>query len=147
MSDFIQDILTMIDNAKPEDIILVFVIWTLVLLLIPMITVIKHDNLKAEIEHLEYRNKRLNEMCEEYISIVEKRSVPKPLADAPVKKENIFADVYGLSKDRFEMPKESAVAMIICPKCSWKGRVDETISTYGHTICPYCHEEFREFVR
>lgn len=67
----------------------------------------------------------------------------------PVKKEpvneNIFADVYKM--DNATVPKHGTLQMVICPRCNWKGGLDETVNTYGHTICPYCHEEFKEIVR
>lgn len=172
MTGILNEILNAIANAEPGEILMVFVIWTVMLVVFMAIYgAISRNDLRFRIKDLEYENRQLSKRSQEATQelynavssspeykkvplaeggVVKEPYIPPKVHNEPecvVPKENIFADTYGLSKDRFEMPKASAVAMIICPKCSWKGRVDETISTYGHTICPYCHEEFREFVR
>lgn len=62
-------------------------------------------------------------------------------------KENTFTEAYDLDRSKYRMPDDTTLNMVICPKCNWKGQLGETIKTYGHTICPYCHEEFKELVR
>lgn len=98
------------------------------------------------------RNKKKLDEAERLLEQKEsEQDAPAPLADestfikaTPVD-ENIFADVYKM--ENATVPKHSALQMVICPRCNWKGSLDETVSTYGHTICPYCHEEFKEIVR
>lgn len=65
--------------------------------------------------------------------------------------ENIFADVYDM-KDAVvpeNMPKspQNIDTLLSCPGCNWHGTLRETVTSYGHTLCPYCRREFREVLR
>lgn len=65
--------------------------------------------------------------------------------------KNVFADVYNMKDavvpDNVPSCPQNMDTQLSCPECNWHGTLRETITSYGHTLCPYCRREFKEVLR
>ena len=56
---------------------------------------------------------------------------------------NLLEEFNTYRQENTQQPSNKAMA-VICMDCGWKGTIDETLFSYGHTCCPYCRKEFKE---
>ena len=150
MNDIIQKILDTIANAKPEDILMAFILWTVFLLLFATVRgVVKRDKLENRISQLEAENRELSKRSQEatqelYNAVSSSPEYKKvPLSEVPPAQQkrtpNVFADTYHMTG--------AYAPKVRCSECGLVCDEAELQKQYGYIRCPRCGKEFKEIIR
>ena len=139
-----NEIMDALNNIQPKDqIILIWIVAIFAVILLLWYSMAKRDSKVRDKEiapidpltDVDEESEDMAKLKNEYLELENKY---KDLVSE-------FNEYIDLNKKVEPTPIPTSIG-VICSDCGWKGKSSEVLTSYGHSLCPYCRKEFKELM-